>query len=417
MNDNKKANPSIEADLGGDEKSPATASNSTDSGVDSNATEESTTSQARWRRVYNVLTWVPPNCRWDPDKPPNFSTGLNVLFAFAGAFTVANLYYNHPILNVLAKDFGVNYADVARIPTLAQAGYAVGLLFLCPLGDLLKRRPFVLSLIFFTATMWYAVAPFPALDIRLTISSIGLCVTSSLAVFSGIQFIVAIATVTPQLMMPLVGDLAPPHRRAAALSIVGSGLMMGILIARLLSGVMTQYTSWRTVYWMSVGLQYLIFALLWLFMPDYPSTNPGGLNYFSMLWSILVMLTKHPVLVQACLVCFFISACFTNFWTTLTFLLSGPPFNYDSLVIGLFALIGIAGMVCTPLYARLVIDRFVPLFSVVVGIGWGLLGITIGTYTGTITVAGPILQAFFADLGMQTSQIALRSSIYTVEPK
>lgn len=251
----------------------------------------------------------------------------------------------------------------------------------------------------------------------LTCGSIGLCVTSSLSVFSAIQFILSVTTVTPQLMMPLVGDLAPPHRRAAALSIVGSGLMMGILIARLLSGVVTQYTSWRAIYWMSVGLQYLIFILLWLFMPDYPSTNPSGLNYFKMLWSILVMFTKHPVLVQACMICFFISATFTNFWTTLTFLLSGPPYNYDSLVIGLFALVGIAGMLCSPVYARLVIDRFVPLFSVVLGTLWCLLGITIGTYTGTFTVAGPILQAFFADLGMQTSQIAMRSSIFTVEPK
>jgi len=79
---------------------------------------------------------------------------LNVLFAFAGAFTVANLYYNHPILNILARDFGTTYEQAARIPTLMQAGYAIGLFFLCPLGDLLKRRPYVLSLIFFTASLW-----------------------------------------------------------------------------------------------------------------------------------------------------------------------------------------------------------------------------------------------------------------------
>jgi predicted MFS family arabinose efflux permease len=80
---------------------------------------------------------------------------LNVLFAFAGAFTVANLYYNHPILNILADDFGVPYVEAAQIPTLMQAGYAVGLFFLCPLGDLLRRRPFVLSLVFFTSSLWY----------------------------------------------------------------------------------------------------------------------------------------------------------------------------------------------------------------------------------------------------------------------
>ncbi len=110
---------------------------------------------SRWNRFVDTIYWVPPNCRWDPEEPPKFSMALNILFAFAGAFTVANLYYNHPILNILAKDFGVPYDKVSQIPTVAQAGYAVGLFFLCPLGDLLKRRPFVLSLVLFTATMRY----------------------------------------------------------------------------------------------------------------------------------------------------------------------------------------------------------------------------------------------------------------------
>lgn len=247
--------------------------------------------------------------------------------------------------------------------------------------------------------------------------SIGLCVTQSLSVFAAIQFISAVTTVTPQLMMPLVGDLAPPNRRATALSIVGAGLMLGILLARLLSGIVTNYVSWRVIYWISVGLQYLIFALLWLYMPDYPSANPGGLNYFKMLWSIPLMVIKHPVLLQASLIALFTAATFTNFWTVLTFLLAGPPYFYDPVIIGLFALVGIASMVCGPFYAKYVIDRFVPLFSVILGMGWALLGIALGTYTGTFTVAGPILQAFFGDFGMQTSQIANRSAIFTVEPK
>lgn len=104
--------------------------------------------------IINILTWCPPRCRWDPANPPQFSMFLNVIFGFAGAFTVANLYYNHPILNILAHDFGVEYEKVSQIPTVMQAGYAAGLLFLCPLGDTLPRRPFTLGLVFFTATMW-----------------------------------------------------------------------------------------------------------------------------------------------------------------------------------------------------------------------------------------------------------------------
>ncbi|EUC45008.1 hypothetical protein COCMIDRAFT_96728 [Bipolaris oryzae ATCC 44560] len=352
-----------------------------------------------WRRAWEILNWTPPNCRWDPKKPPQFSMSMNVLFAFAAGFTVANLYYNHPILNLLARDFGVRYEQVAQIPTVMQAGYATGLLFLCPLGDLLPRRPFVCGLVAFTATLWLI-----------------LCLTNDLGTFTAISFIVAITTVTPQLMLPLVGDLAPPSRRAAALSIVVSGLMLGVLVARVLSGTISNYTTWRAVYWMALALQYTIFVLLWLFMPDYPATN-RGMNYFRILFDIVKMPRKHPILVQACLTGLFTSAPFTSFWTTLTFLLAGEPFHYSSLTIGLFGLIGIAGMLISPIYARTVTDRFVPHFSVFFGLSCSLVGVCLGTYIGTFTVAGPVLQALLMDFGNQTAQIANRSAIYSVEPK
>jgi len=251
---------------------------------------------------------------------------------------------------------------------------------------------------------------------QLTHSRLGLCLTNNLAVFTGISFVVSITTVTPQLMLPLVGDLAPPHRRAAALSVVVSGLQLGILIARVLSGTIANFVTWRAVYWMSFGLQYLIFILLWMFMPDYPSTNTN-MNYFKLLWSIVEMLGRHAVLVQACIASFFTSATFTSFWTTLTFLLAGSPYHYTPLTIGLFGLIGIAAMCFGPVYARKVTDRFVPHMSVLVGLSCCLVGVCLGTYIGTFNVAGPVLQAFLADFGMQTAQIANRSSIYSVEPK
>lgn len=121
-----------------------------------NQDDKPTTSHAHFAlfwRVLDAITYTPKRCRWDPIEPPRFNIWLNLLFGAAGAFTVANLYYSHPILGILAEDFGVNYVEVAEIPTLAQAGYAVGLLFLCPLGDLLKRRPFVLYLVFLTASL------------------------------------------------------------------------------------------------------------------------------------------------------------------------------------------------------------------------------------------------------------------------
>ena len=152
-------------------------------------------------------------------------------------------------------------------------------------------------------------------------------------------------------------------------------------------------------------------------MPDYPSTNPEGINYFKVLWSIVTLVLHEPVLVQACLTGAFTSMTFTSFWTTLTFLLSSSPYNYSPLTIGLFALIGILGMFFGPPYSRFVIDKFVPLFSVIMGEFIGLVGIVIGTLTGRHSVAGPVIQAFLLDVGLQTAQIANRSAIYTIAPK
>lgn len=105
-------------------------------------------------KVYAIITYTPTRCRYDLEKKPTFGLPLNLLFGLAGTVTVANLYYNHPILNKLAHEFGVDEERISLIPTLMQAGYATGLLFLAPLGDLFRRRAFVLILIGITATLW-----------------------------------------------------------------------------------------------------------------------------------------------------------------------------------------------------------------------------------------------------------------------
>ncbi|WYZ35192.1 hypothetical protein EsH8_I_001468 [Colletotrichum jinshuiense] len=350
--------------------------------------------------VVRVLTWTPKKLRYDPKNPPQFTLAHNFLYAVAATFTVANLYYNQPVLNRIAETFDVSFERASSVATLMQAGYAAGLLLICPLGDMLRRRPFILALICLTATLW-----------------LGLCVTNSFTAFLALSFIVGATTVTPQLMLPLVADMAPANRKASSLSITTSGLMLGMLIARLLSGIVANYTSWRNIYWFSFGAQYLLLILLFFFMPDYPSTNPDGLNYFRALWTIVTMLFTQPILVQACLIGFFISSIFTSFWTTLTFLLASPPYEYPSITIGLFSLIGIAAICGGPVYGRLIMDRYVPFMSSVLGQVVILIGCLVGALTGEFTVAGPVIQAICIDIGIQTAQTANRTAIYTISSK
>lgn len=335
-----------------------------------------------------------------------------------------------------------------------QSGYAGGLLLICPLGDMLRRRPFILSLIGITAAMVSPsqvpshdmIAPHPAPPLPTFPPSLpalanptrppkqwlGLCVTHSFTAFQALSFLCGLTTVTPQLMLPLVGDLAPADRKASSLSIVVSGLMGGMLVARLLSGVVANYADWRVIYWVAFGLQWALFAALWGFMPDYPASDDESVAlsregsptrrvgaaaalYARMLASIAVLLLTKPLLLQACAVSFLLSFVFTSFWTTLTFLLASPPFEYPSFAIGLFALAGLVGIGLGPVFGRVVIDRFVPLFSALVGQAIALIGIVVGTFAGPSTVAGSVIEAVGIDLGAVLAQTANRAAIYTID--
>ncbi|RYC64685.1 hypothetical protein CHU98_g1510 [Xylaria longipes] len=336
-------------------------------------------------KLLRAMNWMPAWCRYDPRQPPKFTLSMNILLAFSTTFTVANLYYPQPILNVIANDFGVSYERSSNVATLSQAGWVT---VPVPTGR-------------YDSSATFHSLPDPGYRND---------------AFVGLSFLCGVGTVTPQLMLPLVGDLAPAHRRASSLSIVVSGLALGLLVARVLSGVVANFTAWRNIYWLALGAQYLTFVILFFTLPDYPAKNKG-LNYFTALWKMAALVVEEPLLIQACLIGFLISAAFTNFWTTLTFLLASPPYNYSSLEIGLFAFIGIAVISLAPVWSRLITDKFVFLFSSILGLSFEIVGIIIGTFIGTYTVAGPIVQAIFMDTGSNFAHTANRSNIYGLDPK
>ncbi|RXW15416.1 hypothetical protein EST38_g10439 [Candolleomyces aberdarensis] len=318
---------------------------------------------------------VPRYLRHDPNNPHHFGWVLNLAFGFATMFTAANLYYCQPILIQLSESFHVDYNAVSRIPTLVQAGYAAGLLLISPLGDLVRRRQLVIIL-----------------QVLATTLTIGLAVTSDLVVFEVLTFIVGVVTVVPQILLPLAADLAPPNRRGTVLSIILSGLLLGILVARLLSGIIAEYSSWRVVYYFAIGVQVAVLLGSYLMLPDYPSKN-DHLNYWDIMWSMAKLAVTEPVLVQGSLINIASSACFSNFWVTLTFLLDGEPFNYSTLVIGLFGLVGMAGVALGPALGYLV-DRLEAWYASLVSIILGTIFLSIQLGAGGINVAAVIIAAF-----------------------
>ncbi|KXJ88591.1 major facilitator superfamily domain-containing protein [Microdochium bolleyi] len=345
------------------------------------------------------VLWAPPWTRWDPDADNDLDWSKIMLFALTAACSVANLYYSHPILNVLAVDFGVSDERASLVPTITQAGYACGLLFVIPIGDVVSRRPFVIALMTVTAVLW-----------------LGATLTSSFSAFLGLSFVVGVTTVTPQLMFPLTSQYAPQRHKAMMLSIVMSGVVFGIVVARILSGVVAQFTAWRVVYWVSLGWQVLVVALLVLAMPDYPVLARPGTSYPGTLLKIVQLPFRHPVLTQQSLIAFLVMGVFTNFWTTLTFQLA-HVFRLSTLSIGLFALIGLAPVLLNPLISRVLTSRVHPTGTLLVALTAGLAAACVGTFVGGFSLAGCVVWALLGDLAMNTTVVAGRVAFGHVEPQ
>ncbi|TPX30164.1 hypothetical protein SmJEL517_g06206 [Synchytrium microbalum] len=312
---------------------------------------------------------------------------------------VGNVYYNQPLLVQLANDFQVSESRIGLVPTLTQAGYAVGMVVLVPLGDLVRRRQLINATIalcmIFTALM---AGGFNAV------------------LFEVLSLFVGILTVSPQILMPLAADLCPPERRGSTLGVIQGCLALGILCSRMFAGIVANFFPWRWVYIIAVILMLGLLIVLYFLLPDVPPTITDGLpGYPKLMLSLVELMLTEPVLVQSCGCQFFQKATFAIFWTVLTFLLSDVPFQYSTFVIGLFAVVGIAGTLAAPLAGRL-IDKHGPYLGVTLGIlattvGWCILLGLGGNYVAAIAVGG-----FLSDFGGQMSQVANQTRIFARKP-
>ncbi|WWC89895.1 uncharacterized protein L201_004824 [Kwoniella dendrophila CBS 6074] len=345
---------------------------------------------------------IPKNRRHDPHKKLDdefgFTWKMNLIFAVAATVSVMNLYYIQPMQVAIADAFGVSHSRVSSIPTLAQGGYGVGIVFVSPLGDLVRRRQLVLLLMLLT-----------------TILSIGLALSPSVASIEAISFIVGILTVTPQVCIPWTADLAPANKRATSMSITLSGLIFGLVLGRVLAGILSNFASWRDTYWLAVGLQGCMTIVLYFTLPDTPDKNIG-LSYFGVLWSMAKFLPMYPTLVQACIVSMFSSAVFAGFWTTLTFVMSDAPYHYNSFEIGLFGLLGIIGAGLAPQWGRLV-DRVNPWFGQITGISINLISMIVALVGVNKNVSAICISIIGYDMGQQLSQVSSSYRIAGLNPK
>lgn len=331
-----------------------------------------------------------------PGGRPGLTRPLIVLLATACGAAVANNYYAQPLLHTIGTSFGVPGSTAGLLVTAGQVGYAAGLAFLVPLGDVLERRRLITRMLVITSAALAAAAAAP-----------------TIAVLASALVIVGVTTVVAQIIVPMTASLAADDQRGRAVGTVMSGLMIGVLMARVISGVVAATLGWRTVFVIAAVAMLVLAAVLRRMLPTLEPSR--SISYRALLKSVLTLVREEPVLRQRMALGAVAMGSFSILWTAVAFLLSGPPYYYGSAVIGLFGLAGLAGAVAAPLVGRLA-DRGYRRYSTLGALGvllasWGLLAL--GGHWLAALIPGVVL----LDLGAQSLHISNQSDIYALRPE
>lgn len=320
---------------------------------------------------------------------------LIVLLAIGSAVAVANLYYCQPLLELMAGTFHESAAQMGLIPTLTQIGYAVGLLLLTPLGDALPKRGLIVTLSLLCALALLAIA-FAQSPFQLGAGS----------------FSVGVITIIPQIILPLAADLAPPEKRGQVVGTVMSGLLLGVLTGRLISGAVGELLGWRAMYGIAALVMVLLGLLMWMLLPKLHAERT--LRYSALLASLWELVREQPLLRQSSIIGASLFGAFSVLWTVLAFRLADTPYHFGSAAVGLFGLVGIAGALGAPLTGRIA-DRRGPYFMVGAGIFLTLAAYLI-LLSGSAVLALLVCAVLILDFGVQVSQISNQARIYSLVP-
>lgn len=323
--------------------------------------------------------------------------GSNLIWmmAIASGAAAANLYYNQPLLAIIAQSFQTSEHSVGLIPMLTQIGYAIGIFLLVPLGDLVERRRLILTMLVATAF---------ALGVAAVSPNFTWLVGASLAI--------GMTTIVAQLIVPFAANLASPQARGKVVGMVMSGLLIGILLARTVSGFVGANFGWRSMYWIASGLMILLALALSKLLPKSQPTL--RVPYLKLMQSLFELI-RQPVLQEASLAGAMSFGAFSAFWSTLVFLLAQPPYHYGSEVAGLFGLVGVVGAAAAPLVGKLA-DRRSPKLTVALGLTITTISFLVFWWQGHQLV-GLIFGVILLDLGVQTTMVSNQARIYSLPPE
>ncbi|MGG3282175.1 MFS transporter [Paenibacillus solani] len=322
---------------------------------------------------------------------------VTLLFAIACGISVANIYFAQPLLDQLSFEFGIDYSIIGILITTTQVFYALGLLLLVPLGDLLNQRQLILS--------------------QMTVSMIALVIvgtaSSGSMLFAGLALVGLLAVVT-QTIVAFAATIAAPAEQGRVVGTVTSGIVIGILLARTVAGVLKDLAGWRSVYLASAALMLLVIYALYKALPNVKHEDKS-ISYPQLLKSVLMLFVQERLLRIRAVLAMLIFTVFSILWTPLVLPLSAPPLSLSHTAIGAFGLVGVVGALAAAKAGKLADRGYgqrttgIALFLLV--LSW--LPISYTERTLFALVIGIIL----LDLAVQAVHVTNQSMIFALRPK
>ncbi|MEX3776624.1 MFS transporter [Pseudomonas sp. MYb118] len=328
------------------------------------------------------------------EQPASLS-GLMVAFlAFCCGAVVANLYYAQPIVELIAPQIGLSSANASLIVSLTQFGYALGLLLLVPLADLMENRRLVVGFTL-AASVVLAYAGF----------------THSPSMFLLLSLLIGLTSVAVQILVPLAAHLAPEATRGRVVGNIMSGLLLGILLSRPLSSLLVDVFGWRGVFYSASVLMTVIALITAVALPRRVPTHQA--TYPALIASVFALVRRHSILRQRSLYQGLLFASFSLFWTLAPIeLIRHHGFSQSQVAI--FALVGAVGAVAAPIAGRLA-DAGHGRRGTLVALLLAPAALLIGALPGS-SYLWLVVCAVLLDFAVQLNMVLGQREVYAIDP-
>lgn len=310
---------------------------------------------------------------------------------------VANLYYCQPLLHQMQLSFNASTSEIGIVPTLTQLGYAIGILFLIPLGDRFEKRTLIV-----TSTILSGL-------------SLVLFTFSPNVYIAGIMsFLIGASTMTPQFIIPFAVTIAPDKEKGKILGTVMSGLLLGILLARTVSGFIGAEYGWKTMFMLAAAILFILSLIQFATLPKSEATYKG--SYLKLITSVFNYVKTQKTLRESMLFGSMLFGAFSAFWATLIYLMESPAFNLGSRTVGLFGILGAAGALTAPIIGR-ISDKKDPRQTIFLGCILMFASFIIYLVWGGYSLIGLSVGVLIMDIGLQGSHVSNQSRVFSLIPE